>query len=413
MESDFLQLMETVRAEQADASERIAKLFEGEGRGSARNRTRNDGGYLTRLNEAVKVYAGAFETRRGLALFQEALTTSDFANLFGDIIDRQMLGYYQEAPYTWSNWARRGTVPDFRTVKRFAIDGSEAVLAAVAEQTEYPESKLVDAKYSYAVSKYGRRLPFSWETIINDDLDALKDAPARFGRAARRSEEKFVTGLAFDASGPHATMYASGNKNIINATNSGGPYTAVNPPLSIAALAQGLVVLANMKDTEGEPISIEAVELVVCPALGPVAKNILNATQLLVGSFGQSATAAEGSGGSAMYQMMTANWLANNLRLSIDYYIPIVCSSANANTSWILVASPSIGRPAYEVGFLRGHEAPEIFIKEPNARRVGAGSSDPMNGDFDNDSINYKLRHVFGGVRLDPKATVGSNGSGS
>jgi hypothetical protein len=248
--------------------------------------------------------------------------------------------------------------------------------------------------------------------MINDDLDALKDAPSRFGKAARRTEEKFATSLAFDSSGPHASMYTSGNKNIINTTNSGSPYSAVNPALDITALAQGLTTLANMKDTEGEPISIEAVELVVPPALKVTAMNILNATQLLVGAFGQAVTAGQASGGTPNYQMMVNNWLANNIRLSVNSYIPIVATT-NGNTSWILVASPSIGRPAYEVGFLRGHESPEIFLKEPNARRIGAGSSDPMNGDFDNDSINYKLRHVLGGTRLDPKATVGSNGSGS
>ncbi len=63
--------------------------------------------------------------------------------------------------------------------------------------------------------------------------------------------------------------------------------------------------------------------------------------------------------------------------------------------------------------FLRGHEEPELFIKEPNARRVGGGPVDPMDGNFENDSIDYKVRHVLGVSRIDPKATVASNGSGS
>jgi hypothetical protein len=62
---------------------------------------------------------------------------------------------------------------------------------------------------------------------------------------------------------------------------------------------------------------------------------------------------------------------------------------------------------------LRGHAEPEIFIKEPNARRVGGGIVNPMDGDFETDSVEYKLRHVFGGSILDPKMSVGSNGSGS
>ena len=36
-----------------------------------------------------------------------------------------------------------------------------------------------------------------------------------------------------------------------------------------------------------------------------------------------------------------------------------------------------------------------------------------MDGDFDTDSIVYKVRHVFGGVALDAKGVVASNGTGS
>lgn len=406
MANDFLELIETIRAEQADSTERMAKLFEGDGRPV--RRTVKGPGYNERLLEAVKIYEAAFETRRGMVTFQEALTTSDFPLLFGDIIDRQMLGYYQEAPQTYRNYCRIGTVPDFRTVKRFAIDGSEAVLTAVPEQAEYPESKLVDSKYNYAVSKVGRRLPFSWESIVNDDLDALKNAPERFGRAARRSEEKFATQLFVDANGPHASLYTVGNKNKVNTTNGA---STTNPVLSIPGLQDAMTVLLNQVDTEGEPITIEMMELVVPPSLKITAMNILNATQLLLGTFGQSDTGVIG-GGAKGQAMMTQNWMQNNFRLSVNAYLPIVASSANGATSWYLFASPSVGRPSLEVGFLRGHEQPEIFIKEPNARRVGAGSSDPMNGDFDNDSINYKIRHVFGGTRMDPRATVASNGSG-
>jgi hypothetical protein len=36
-----------------------------------------------------------------------------------------------------------------------------------------------------------------------------------------------------------------------------------------------------------------------------------------------------------------------------------------------------------------------------------------MEGDFETDAIHYKVRHVFGGVTLDPIMSVYSNGSGS
>lgn len=43
----------------------------------------------------------------------------------------------------------------------------------------------------------------------------------------------------------------------------------------------------------------------------------------------------------------------------------------------------------------------------------GTTNMNPMEGDFDTDSIHYKVRHVFGGTRIDPIMTVFSNGSNS
>lgn len=384
---EFLEVIETIRAEEAS----VQRLFGGEGR-SVRSGQRSPE-YAAKLAEAARFLADIYDGRRPAYQLREAMTTSDFPLLFGDILDRQLLANYREAPATYRNYTRVATVPDFRTVKRFAIDGSEAVLTKVEQQAEYPESNLSETKYEYSVAKYGRRVPFAWEAIINDDLDALKDIPARLGRAARRTEEKFVTQLFVDTSGPHASFYTTGNKNKVTG----------NPVLSIAALQTAFQTLAAQTDADGEPILIDAVELVVPPALEVTALNILNAIQLEIVE----------AGGTSNQKVIAANWMRNRLRLNVNPYIPIVASTANGNTSWFLFASPSNGRPALEIGFLRGHTEPEIFIKEPNARRVGAGVADPMAGDFDTDSIQYKVRHVLGGTRIDPKMTVASNGSGS
>ena len=395
MALEFLDMIESLRADEASP----ARLYGGEG--TRARRTNVDARYSAKLLEAAKLYQRVLQGDRRAALtFQEALTTSDFPYLFGDILDRQILANYAETAYTWDQIARKGTVRDFRTVKRFVLNGSETVLDEVPEQTEYPESTLSDGSYTYSVKKYGRRVPFSWEAMLNDDLDTLKDLPARLGKAARRSEEKFATALYAGASGPLGTVFTSGNKNIINSTNGA---SATNPPLSISALQDAFIVLGRMLDNGGDPIMVDGVTLVVPPALEVVAQNILNATALTIGGFGTSATAQ---------QITTANWLARKVKLAVNYYLPIV-STTNGNTSWYLFANPSSGRPALEIGHLLGHETPEIFIKSPNAMRVGGGLINPMDGDFDLDSIVYKVRHVFGGGVLEPRSVVASNGTGS
>lgn len=387
--AEFLELVETIRAEEASAT----ALFGGEG-AAARRAGTPDPKYLKRLAEAADLVARAYGgNRRAVLTLQEALGTSDFPLLFGDILDRQLLAAYRETPQVFRNFCKIARVRDFRTVNRFAINGAESVLSEVAAQSEYPESRLTEARYQYAVKKYGRRIPFSWEAMINDDLDALSDTPARFGRAARRTESRFATTLYVDASGPHASLYTTGNANKVTS----------NPVLSIAALQTAMTVLAAQVDADSEPIVVESVELVVPPALEITAMNVVNALQIELTE----------SGGTSNQKLIAANWMKNRVRVSVDPYIPLVASSANGSTSWFLFANASTGRPALEVGFLRGHEEPQIFIKSPNAQRVGGGQVNPMDGDFDTDSIQYKVRHVLGGTRLDPKATVGSNGSGS
>jgi hypothetical protein len=100
------------------------------------------------------------------------------------------------------------------------------------------------------------------------------------------------------------------------------------------------------------------------------------------------------------------------LELVVDPYIPIVASTANGQQSWFLFADPSVGRPALEVGFLSGFNEPQLYQKAGNTMRLGGGM-DEMAGDFSTMSQEYKGVVAFGGTRLDPKSTVGSNGTNS
>lgn len=339
---------------------------------------------------------------------RETMTTSDFPLLFGDTLDRQMLGQYQEWPLTWPAIARRATVRDFRAVKRFTLDGLDERWYpdyATPELTPPHENdNLNEGSYTYAVDVYQRSFSINWRMMINDDLDAFQNLAPRLARGARRTEEYFATQLYVDANGPHASMYTSGNKNIVNTTNGAA---SNNPALSILGLQDAMTVLGRMLDPQGEPIMVDTVVLVVPPSLKVVAENILNATQLVVGGNGQV-----GGGGVAGQQLFVNNWMRNNTVLVVNPYLPVVASSANGSTSWFLFASPGVSRPAIEIGFLRGYETPSLFQKAPNTMRLGGGI-DPVMGDFNTMSLVYKGMHVIGGTRMDAKMTVASNGSGS
>lgn len=402
---EFLQHLESLKVE----SEKLTSVFnsnsifkeadDGKRVRTGRKRREANPRYMKKLAEAAELVADVIEGRRPGHYFAEAMTTSDFPVLFGDIIDRQILANYQEYEPTWQQYVKRRTVRDFRPVQyNFWDDGlgaSASRLERVHEQEEYPESHLPDRdKLTYSIGKYGRRLPFSWEALINDDVDLFASIPRRFATAARRTEQRFAVEMFVSATGPVDPFFSVGNGNLITRA------------LSIQGLQEGLAKFADMVDEDGEPIVVEAAMLVVPRSLEVVANTILNATEIRM----KGAVLGDNDVGNAGGEIVAGNWLRNKVRVVVDPYLSII-NQANGATAWYLIADPNVGRPAFEMAFLRGNEDPAIFIKDPNARRVGGGQVNPEEGDFDTDSIEYKIRHVLGGTRVEPKAAVASTGT--
>lgn len=405
---EFLDTLESIRADNAS----IQTLFARDGVRVPSRRGSPNPGYTRRLNEAVAFVADVYEGRRPSAHLAEAMSTSDFPVLFGDILDRQVLAEYQEKPNTWADVAKRRVVRDFRGVKLYKpLTGINGQLDEVGELAEYPEVTAADTTaQEITVTKFGKRMGVSWETLVNDDLDLIKALPERMARMARRTENRKATELYVGTSGPHGTLYTVGNKNIVNTTNAPGMVGAANnPPLSIVALTQALLVFGNMVDDDGNPIEHEAITLVVPPALEVTANNIVNATSLEV-------TIDGGTVGATPFperRLLVANWLSRRVKVVVNPLIPLVATSANGNTSWFVFGNPNQGREALVMAFLRGWEDPAVFMKDSDARRVGGGDVNPLEGDFDTDAIAYKVRHVLGTARVDARATVASNGSNS
>jgi hypothetical protein len=392
---EFLELIDTIEAEAAD----VKSLF-GDAGQSIRGMRTSSPAYKKRLVEAARLLREARTSSTKALMVKEAMTTSDFPLLFGDILDRQLLASYNDYPVTWTNIARKATVRDFRQVSRFTIDGAEAALDKVKERTEYPAGKLVEGKYPYGVAKFGRRLPFTWEDFINDDLGALENSPQRLAKAARVTEQRFVTNLFAGNFG--SGFFKSANKNVIT-SNMLGFTNSANPALTITAFQIALAVLGAQVDADGNPIYISRVHLVVPPALEVAAMNIINATEIV-------AAVGGGANSGANDVLHVANWVKNRTDVMVDPWLPIL-DGTQGNTAWYVFADAAESRPVMELGKLRGHETPEMFMKSPNATRIGGGTVDAMDGDFDTDSVEYKVRHVIGGTLLDPKGAVASKGT--
>jgi hypothetical protein len=58
-----------------------------------------------------------YSTRRHAAILEEAITTTDFPYLFGQILDRSVLARYQAALPDWQSYFKMGTRKDFNQAR--------------------------------------------------------------------------------------------------------------------------------------------------------------------------------------------------------------------------------------------------------------------------------------------------------
>ncbi|HEX8346073.1 MAG TPA: hypothetical protein VF657_15240 [Actinoplanes sp.] len=345
--------------------------------------------YKMAMYEAEELVGDVIAGRRPIWRFTEAMTTDLFPLVHADSLDRQMYGAYSAAPVSWSRYARRGKVNDFREVKRFANTGIRGLLKIVPELAEHERRTTEEAVYKYSVNKYEAGFGMSFELMVNDDLDQFARLPQDLAQSAIDTEENFVATLIAGPSGPNATYYNLANDNVATS----------NAPLTRGSLQDALTRLLKRKDERGNPITVSAVELVVAPGLMMTANEIIGATQYrIVGDNGN-------------VTIISGNGVAVNLTLSVNYQIGAVATTANADTSWWLFANPGSARPALEVGFLRGYEQPALYEKIPDMRRFGGGAE--VAWSFEHGDAHKKVQHVLGGSFVDAKMTIASRGDGS
>lgn len=339
---------------------------------------------LTQLHEAASLIGRAFNgNRRAMLDLQEALSTSDFQHLFGDVLDRELLAQYQQVQPVWPQFARRSVVRDFRPKKFLDLLGGRGILDEVGELSEYKARQLSDAEYSLKVGKFGNRLPLSWETMVNDDLDAFRDAPNRLAQGARDTEDYIATSLIAGSSGPN-TGYFDSVGHVVLDTDS---------------LSDALATVSQRTDDEGRPIVVNSQVLMVPPALEVTARNILNATEIRTTNGDQT--------------VLVGNWLSGRVSLVVNPWLSVVDTSENSKTTWYLLPAPATARPGLVVGFLRGHETPDLRVKADTGSSVSGGNVPAEEGSFDTDDIQYRIRHVLGGATLDPIAAYASDGNPS
>lgn len=331
--------------------------------------------YARGLAAAARFYRRCIEGRVTMRQVQEVMMSSEFSVLLGDTLDRVLLAKYATYGPTYRQFLRGRVVRDFRAVGSVRRN-TGGRLSQVAEGGDYKQEGLAEESFTYRVYKYGKGYPLTWEMIINDDLDAFTSLPDDMADDAIQTEMYLASSLYVANTTLFSTTHAHEG---VTYSNKG------TAPLTITSLKDGINTMLRFPGDKDKPLNNQPVFLVVPPVLMIEALRILSSEFLIV-SGGDATT------GAPPVAQPSRTGIEGLLVPVVDPYIPVL-DMTNGHTSWYLFAEPRRIHAA-EYAFLRGYEQPQVFKRMANAMRLGGGQ---VEEDFDNDSIGYKVRHVFGG----------------
>ena len=283
-------------------------------------------------------------------------TTASFSYLLGTSMNKRLLKDYQAWPAEWQKFCTIIPIRDFKQQSRVRL-GAFNSLSIVAEDTAYSTISLTDSAATYVPQKRGNLVTVSRETIVNDDLQAIKQIPTKLAVAAAYTLAEFVYG--FLASNPN--IY-DGNALF----TSGVPHSNLGASaLSTVAMQSGVTAMREQTNYAGKRIGLRPRFLVV-PAE-------LEWTAMVV-------TRSAGVPGSPN----------NDINPMLGYVTPIVSPQLTNTTQWFLICDPR-EVDTIEIGFVGGQVNPALFIQDQ-----------PLFGlNFTQDVISYKIRHEYGGAAVD------------
>lgn len=349
---------------------------------------------IKNFNEKMEAFTALITNKDGMNSnlrrykMKEAETTSDFPVLFGTVLERVLRAKYSLVNPDYRKYVKMGTQNDFRTAWDMATYGNRAILSTVKERGEYQNRKLADGKFTINLQKYGNKFGLSWEAIINDDLGAFSDIASDLTTSALNTESHFATALFASAGGPNTTLFQTSGTHPIDGTSFANKGTL---PLTATNLAATITALKSQKDFDGNPIMFNKFILVVPVAKEFTALQVLSQNLLIASQSNAAATTTTSENVIAKYP----------ITLAVNPWLDII-DTTTGTTAWYLFGDPSNG-DAIKMNMLRGHESPEIVQKMSDKISLGGAPISPLEGDFDSDSCQWRVRHILGGTQTDPR----------
>lgn len=201
-------------------------------------------------------------------------STSDFALALSDTQGRVLAAAYKAATSGLKPLAREVSLPDFRA-RTFIRTSGISDLEKVNESGEFKRGTFDHAGESVKLATYGKVFGISRQALVNDDIGALADIPAKLGAAAARFEADQLGALLVSNAGAGPTMADA--VALFHATH--GNLAGAGAAPAEATLSAARLAMRAQTDDAGFLISVVPKYLVVGPALETAAEKLLAAIQ--------------------------------------------------------------------------------------------------------------------------------------
>jgi len=260
------------------------------------------------------------------------VTTATFSYLLGTSMNKRLLKDYAAWPSEWEKFVTVTPIRDFKQQDRIRL-GAFGSLSTVPEDTAYTTLTLSDTRAIYTPQKRGNLVAVTRETVVNDDLQAIKQIPSKLAVAAAFTLAEFVygfltaTGNIYDGS-PLFTKGGAHNNSVVTTPGTANSGAA----LASVAMQGGVTLMRRQTNLAGKPIGLKPRYLVVSPELEWQAMVI---------------TRSAGAPG--------VNY--NDINPMMGYAEVIVAPQLTSATGWYLAADPRVV-DTVEIGFVGGQLTP-------------------------------------------------------
>lgn len=337
-----------------------------------------------RVFEAAKLFA---EGKNGMnydrqARLLEAFATDDFPILLGDAFAKQAVKAQKDAVKEFEPILTDVTVDDFNEHKLVDLWGNDA-FEPVGQGEEYKGGTLSETELTHKAAKHGKVYGLTWELRRSRKFSDLANFPRLLGNGSVKGQNNSVGDLLTQANGWDTTFFPS-------------VATAAFTPENLDA---ALKALATTEDHRGDLVDTSQLVLVHGPALRSEVNRVLKAVELEL----------QVTDGTKVTKTRVANPFSNVVTpLESRTIGKLLGTKPNG---WALIQGKGSDLPSIIRTLLSGEETVDIRVKRDQGARPGGGDVPVDSGSFNDDTIWFRGRDVYG---IDKGFTTGvyaSNGA--